>query len=96
MNVKVAIVGAGIGGLAAAAFLHQRGIRSTVYEQASELTEVGAGLVTPPNAARLVRRLGGATFLDERACCSWKITWSLCNRRFHRGGMRDRRARGRC
>lgn len=69
MNVKVAIVGAGIGGLAAAAFLHQRGIRSTVYEQASELTEVGAGLVIAPNAARLVRRLGGATFLDEQAVC---------------------------
>ena len=69
MKVKVAIVGAGIGGLAAAAFLHQRGIRSTVYEQACELTEVGAGLVIAPNAARLVRRLGGATFLDEQAVC---------------------------
>jgi len=54
----IAIVGGGIGGLAAAAFLHQAGLRSTVYEQAAELREVGAGLVVAPNAARLLRRLG--------------------------------------
>jgi salicylate hydroxylase len=56
--VRVAIVGGGIGGLAAAAFLHRAGLRATVYEQAQRLTEVGAGLVVAPNAARLLRRLG--------------------------------------
>jgi hypothetical protein len=35
----------GIGGLASAAFLHRQGLAATVYEQASRLTEVGAGLV---------------------------------------------------
>ncbi|GAA3985688.1 FAD-dependent monooxygenase [Streptomyces plumbiresistens] len=55
---RIAIVGGGIGGLAAAAFLRRAGLRATVYEQASALGEVGAGLVVAPNAVRLLRRLG--------------------------------------
>lgn len=53
----IAILGGGIGGLAAAGFLHQEGITATVYEQAPQLTEVGAGLVVAPNAVKLLRRL---------------------------------------
>ena len=64
---RVAIVGGGIGGLAAAAFLHRAGLPSTVYEQAPQLTEVGAGLVLAPNAARLLRRLGALDRLREHA-----------------------------
>jgi len=55
---KIAIVGGGIGGLAAAAFLNQSGLSATVYEQARELREIGAGLVVAPNMARLLRRVG--------------------------------------
>ena len=51
------MVGGGIGGLATAAFLARAGLRSTVYEQARELKEVGAGLVIAPNLARLLREL---------------------------------------
>ena len=58
MTLKIAIVGGGIGGLAAAAFLNQAGLPATVYEQARELREIGAGLVVAPNMARLLRRLG--------------------------------------
>lgn len=64
---RIAIVGGGIGGLAAAAFLHQAGLNCTVYEQAAELREVGAGLVTAPNAARLLRRLGVLESFARRA-----------------------------
>ena len=58
MTLKIAIVGGGIGGLAAAAFLNQSGLSATVYEQTRELREIGAGLVVAPNMARLLRRLG--------------------------------------
>ncbi|MFI7704250.1 FAD-dependent monooxygenase [Nonomuraea sp. NPDC049480] len=57
-NPRIAILGGGIGGLAAGAFLHREGISATVYEQASQLKEVGAGVVVAPNAVRLLRRLG--------------------------------------
>ena len=56
--MRVAIVGAGLGGLAAALFLRRAGIDAMVYEQASELREVGAGIVVSPNMARPLRRLG--------------------------------------
>jgi salicylate hydroxylase len=55
---RIAVIGGGIGGLAAAAFLHGAGLHATVSEQAPALTEVGAGLVVAPNAARLLRRMG--------------------------------------
>jgi salicylate hydroxylase len=64
---RIAIVGGGIGGLAAAAFLHRRGLAATVYEQAARLTEIGAGLVVAPNLARLLRQLGVLDDLRERA-----------------------------
>jgi len=64
-STQVAVVGGGIGGLAAAAFLHRAGVRATVYEQAGELSEVGAGLIVAPNAARLLRRLPSALTLAQ-------------------------------
>jgi len=66
-GMEIAILGGGIGGLAAAAFLHQAGLPCTVYEQATELREIGAGLVVGPNAARLLRRLGLLAAFAERA-----------------------------
>jgi len=43
-KLHVAIVGGGIGGLAAAHALMHRGISVAVYEQAKTLGEVGAGV----------------------------------------------------
>jgi salicylate hydroxylase len=64
---EIAIIGGGIGGLAAAAFLHRAGLPATVYEQAAELREVGAGVIVAPNAARLLRALGVLDAFAERA-----------------------------
>jgi salicylate hydroxylase len=55
---SVAIVGAGIAGLAFAAALRRAGIDFHVYEQAQRLSEVGAGVQLAPNATRLLQRLG--------------------------------------
>ncbi len=55
---RVLIAGAGIGGLTAALALLQRGIDCDLYEQASELREVGAGLQLSPNGTRVLFALG--------------------------------------
>lgn len=63
MSPRVAIVGGGLGGLAAALFLRRAGIEATVYEATAELREVGAGIVVPPNMVRALHLLGLADAL---------------------------------
>lgn len=66
-TLRVAVAGAGIGGLAAAAALRRAGFDPQVYEQAPVLSEVGAGLHLAPNGSRLLHRLGLAGRLREVA-----------------------------
>jgi len=54
----VIIAGAGIGGLTAALALLKAGIDCDLYEQATELREVGAGLQLAPNGTRVLFALG--------------------------------------
>ncbi len=55
---RVLIAGGGIGGLAAALALAQKGIASLVLEKASKLGEIGAGIQLGPNAFHCFDRLG--------------------------------------
>jgi salicylate hydroxylase len=64
---NVAIVGAGIAGLAFAAALDRLEIDFDVYEQAPLLSEVGAGVQLAPNATRLLHRLGLSDHLRATA-----------------------------
>lgn len=57
-NSNVIVVGAGIGGLAAALGLLRAGQKVRVYEQVTELGEVGAGLSITPNAGKALVELG--------------------------------------
>ena len=57
-NRDVAVIGGGIGGLTAALAFARRGAIVTVYEQATALTEVGAGIQITPNGARALGALG--------------------------------------
>src|SRR6202453_3175080 len=57
-RLRAAIVGGGIGGLAAACSLTRRGIDVTVFEQAVALGEVGAGVFIYPNSLRQLERMG--------------------------------------
>ena len=60
-KLSVAIVGAGIGGLAVAAALRKFFIEPVVYEQADAFARVGAGIQQSPNAregASLARHRG--------------------------------------
>jgi salicylate hydroxylase len=63
-EMRIAIVGAGIAGLTAAAALTRAGVRCEVFEQARQLAEVGAGIQIAPNAARVLNRLGLGRHLD--------------------------------
>lgn len=64
-GLTAAVVGGGIGGLATAAALTRAGIEATVYEQAPEIGEIGAGVLIGPNGVRLLHRLGLAGAIDE-------------------------------
>lgn len=55
---NVAIIGGGIGGLFAANALVSQGLQVKVYEQASALGEIGAGVYVTPNAVRHMERVG--------------------------------------
>src|SRR5712671_7179099 len=66
-NTSIAIIGAGIGGLAVAAALRQAGIDSSVYEQAETFARVGAGIQQSPNAMKVHRGLGIEARLRDTA-----------------------------
>jgi salicylate hydroxylase len=55
---SIAIVGGGIGGLSTALALLRRGFDVTVYEQAEELREIGAGIQISANGTRVLHALG--------------------------------------
>jgi 2-polyprenyl-6-methoxyphenol hydroxylase-like FAD-dependent oxidoreductase len=55
-RLEVAIVGAGIGGLAAAIRLRQLGHRVTLLEQARQILPVGAGIQLAPNTTSRASR----------------------------------------
>jgi|TARA_B100000315_G_scaffold93127_1_gene85659 salicylate hydroxylase len=57
-DIHIAIIGAGIGGMTAAVTLAQKGFKVNVFEQAPELSEVGAGLTVTPNATKGLIYLG--------------------------------------
>jgi salicylate hydroxylase len=55
---EILISGGGIGGLAAALALAQKGLRVRVLEKAAEFGEIGYGIQMGPNVARMLERLG--------------------------------------
>lgn len=61
---KVLIAGAGVGGLTLALMLHRRGISARIYEQSSEIREIGAGINVLPHAIAELVGLGLLPALD--------------------------------
>lgn len=66
-NLHILIVGAGIGGMTAALALQRAGFRVSVFEQAPEISEVGAGLSISPNAALALFHVGLRHELETRS-----------------------------
>ena len=75
-EIRVGIVGGGIGGLTLALALRQRGLAADVYEQASELREIGAAVALTANGTRELDRLGCldaiASFSAEPSELIWR------------------------
>jgi len=65
--LSIAVVGAGIGGLAVASLLTRSGFDVQVYEQAARFARVGAGIQMAPNAVKVLARLGVDDQLREMA-----------------------------
>ncbi|WP_204045839.1 FAD-dependent monooxygenase, partial [Acrocarpospora phusangensis] len=79
--MKIVVVGAGLGGVAAAVGLHRAGHEVQLFEQAAELREAGTGVVIMPNGIRALDALGAADYLHGQ-------TTTAVN-----GGLRDWRGR---
>lgn len=57
-KLRVGIIGGGVGGVALAGCLLQRGFEVRIFERASGFGEVGAGIQMTPNAVKVMRELG--------------------------------------
>jgi 6-hydroxynicotinate 3-monooxygenase len=57
-KTRIAVVGAGLGGLTVAGFLQRSGFPVTIYEQAPTFSRIGAGIILSANAMKVLRRLG--------------------------------------
>jgi 6-hydroxynicotinate 3-monooxygenase len=66
-ELSIAIIGAGMGGLASAAALRRIGVNVTVYEQAPQFTRLGAGIQIGCNAMHVLRVLGLESALRAEA-----------------------------
>lgn len=71
--MKVLISGAGIGGLTSALCLQQAGHEVELFEQASELAEVGAGLQCGANALKVFKHLGLQGRIKELAVAPERV-----------------------
>jgi salicylate hydroxylase len=76
----IAIIGAGIAGLAAARALAMRGARVTLYERACEVAEVGAGLQLTPNGIAVLKALGLDPFSRARRAAGVELRDGLSGR----------------
>ena len=93
---RIAVIGGGIGGMTAAAALHQRGFEVSIYERAANLGEVGFGLQLGPNAVKVARAIG---ILDELKSFAVEpssmvsLTWDTADLRFRNpwDGLMERR-----
>ncbi|MDO6409042.1 FAD-dependent monooxygenase [Pantoea phytobeneficialis] len=64
---RIAIVGAGLGGLAAGSLLQKAGFNVQVYEQSPAFSRLGAGIHMGPNVLKVFRRMGIEQQLEDLA-----------------------------
>ena len=57
-DLRIAVIGAGLGGMTAAGLLQRAGFKVKVYEQAPAFSRIGAGIHLSANVMIVMRRLG--------------------------------------
>src|ERR1700733_9229218 len=80
-KLSIAVVGAGIGGLTAAATLRQIGAEVRVYEQAPRFARIGAGIQMMPNSMKVLNRIG----VGEKVVATSFKPYSHLNREWNTG-----------
>jgi 2-polyprenyl-6-methoxyphenol hydroxylase-like FAD-dependent oxidoreductase len=88
--MHVIIVGAGIGGLAAALSLHAAGIRCRVYEAVGEIQPLGVGINVLPHATKELEDLGLLPALEAAGILTREVVYAT-----RRGDVIWREPRGR-
>jgi 6-hydroxynicotinate 3-monooxygenase len=83
-KLSVAVIGAGMGGLAIAAALTRAGVDVQVYEQAARFARLGAGIQIGCNAMKVMREWGLEPVLRREAF--YPRSWN--NREFDTGEVR--------
>lgn len=86
-STRIAVLGAGLGGLTVAGLFQRAGFPVTVYEQTPSFSRIGAGIILGANAAKVLRRLELERGLVEtgirpdafvsRAWDTGETTWEL-------------------
>ncbi|MYY82682.1 MULTISPECIES: FAD-dependent monooxygenase [unclassified Streptomyces] len=90
-RTRVAVVGAGVSGLALAILLRRRGVRCDLYEKSTALGAVGAGIQLAPNGARILHELGAEHLMRRRGSTAEAIE----TRRWDDGALLSRIPHGR-
>jgi 5-methylphenazine-1-carboxylate 1-monooxygenase len=73
--LQVALIGAGIGGLVAALYLHREGIGCRLYEAAQEFKPLGVGINLLPHAMRRLSELGAEPGIRRRGVEPAEFVW---------------------
>ena len=72
-TTKIAVIGAGLGGMTVAGLLQRHGFSVKVYEQASAFSRIGAGIHLSSNVMLVMRRLGIEQTLSDIGLASRRV-----------------------
>lgn len=86
--LKIAIAGAGLGGLFAAITLRNAGHHVEIYESSRFATETGAAIHLPPNVNGLLRRYGMIPEDHGANICEWVSQGKPNGEKYFSGDMR--------
>lgn len=67
-NLRIAVVGCGLGGAAATLLLQRAGFEVVVYEQTQAFARIGAGIHLTPNVVRILDEIAVAEELIRDGC----------------------------